>query len=166
MVGSQIGDLISGPSFGHNLCFRCPNGSCEPILDIYVPRAFQWYKKLFNPLGFDLIIIFQKFRNPLGVHWDSNCQNGSSFESVRVHSLTFFCTPKSMRYDSHASLLAHNLASHFLSHKPKVKVAINSYIGKGRFGVKYIHHFLYYIVGRNKISNLNIQFFTLDIFFN
>ncbi len=40
-------------SFGHNLCFRCPNGSCELILDIYVPRAFQWYKKLSNPLSFN-----------------------------------------------------------------------------------------------------------------
>ncbi len=28
-------------SFGYNLCFRCPNEQCEPILDIYVPRAFQ-----------------------------------------------------------------------------------------------------------------------------
>jgi len=40
MVGSQIANLTPGPSFGHNLCFRCPNGSCEPILDTYVPRAF------------------------------------------------------------------------------------------------------------------------------
>jgi hypothetical protein len=38
---SQIDNLIHGPSFGHNLCFSCPNGSCEPILDIYVPRVFQ-----------------------------------------------------------------------------------------------------------------------------
>jgi hypothetical protein len=36
--------LIPDLSFGHNLCFKCPNGSCEPILDIYVPRDFQWYK--------------------------------------------------------------------------------------------------------------------------
>jgi hypothetical protein len=53
VVGSRIGNLTPGPSFGHNLCFKCPNGSCEPILDIYVPRHFQWYKKLFNPMGFD-----------------------------------------------------------------------------------------------------------------
>jgi hypothetical protein len=26
-----------GPSFSHNLCFKCPNGSCKPILDIYIP---------------------------------------------------------------------------------------------------------------------------------
>jgi len=34
MVGSQIGNLTPGPSFGHNLCFRCPNEQCEPILNI------------------------------------------------------------------------------------------------------------------------------------
>jgi hypothetical protein len=37
----------------HNLCFNYPNGSCEPISNIFVPRAFQWYKELFNPMGFD-----------------------------------------------------------------------------------------------------------------
>jgi hypothetical protein len=25
LVGSQIGSSTPGPSFGHNLCFRCPN---------------------------------------------------------------------------------------------------------------------------------------------
>jgi hypothetical protein len=53
MIGSQITNLIHGPSFGHNLCFRCPNGSCEPVSDIYVPRAFQWYNEIFNPMKFD-----------------------------------------------------------------------------------------------------------------
>jgi len=53
VVGSQTANLISNISFGHNLCFRCPNGWCEPILDIYVLRAFQWYKEIFNPLIFD-----------------------------------------------------------------------------------------------------------------
>jgi hypothetical protein len=45
--------LTPGPSFGHNLCFRCPNEQCEPILDIYVPEAFQWYKERHKPLSFD-----------------------------------------------------------------------------------------------------------------
>ncbi len=53
VIGSQIGNLTPDLSFGHNLCFKCPNGSCEPILDIYVSINFQWYKKFFNPLGFD-----------------------------------------------------------------------------------------------------------------
>ncbi len=48
MVRSQI-----GKSFGYNLCFKYPNGSCEPISDIYVFKDFQWYKELFNLMGFD-----------------------------------------------------------------------------------------------------------------
>ncbi len=34
VVGSQTANLPIGPSFRHNLCFRCPNGRCKPILDI------------------------------------------------------------------------------------------------------------------------------------
>jgi len=41
LVGSQTGSLTPGPSFGHNLCFRCPNEQYDPILDIYVLRVFQ-----------------------------------------------------------------------------------------------------------------------------
>jgi len=41
LVGSQTSNLTPDPSFDHNLCFRCPNEQCEPISDIYVPRAFQ-----------------------------------------------------------------------------------------------------------------------------
>jgi hypothetical protein len=33
-VGSQIANLISDPSFGYNLCVKCPNGSYKTILDI------------------------------------------------------------------------------------------------------------------------------------
>jgi hypothetical protein len=53
MVESQIENLTPGLSFGHNLCFKYPNGSCDSILNIYVLRAFQWYKELFNPISFD-----------------------------------------------------------------------------------------------------------------
>ncbi len=53
MVGNQIGNLTPGPSFGHNLCVKYSNGSCELILNIYVPKAFHWYKEIFNPIGFD-----------------------------------------------------------------------------------------------------------------
>jgi hypothetical protein len=48
VVVSQNANLTLDPSFGHNLCFRCPNGSCEPILNIFVLISFQWYKKIFN----------------------------------------------------------------------------------------------------------------------
>jgi hypothetical protein len=30
VIESQISNNFD-PSFGHNLCFKCPNGSCEPI---------------------------------------------------------------------------------------------------------------------------------------
>jgi len=34
VVGSQTASLTPGPSFAHNLGYRCPNGQCEAIFDI------------------------------------------------------------------------------------------------------------------------------------
>jgi hypothetical protein len=62
MVKSQIANLTFDLSFGHNLCFKPPNGSCKPILDIYVLKKFQWYKELFNPMGFDSWNFFLKIQ--------------------------------------------------------------------------------------------------------
>jgi hypothetical protein len=45
VVGSQIASLTPGLSFAHNLGCRCPNDKCEAILDIYVPRTFQWHQE-------------------------------------------------------------------------------------------------------------------------
>jgi hypothetical protein len=53
VVGSQIVNLTPAHSLGHNLCFTHPNGSCKLILNIDVPRAFQWYKERLNPMVFD-----------------------------------------------------------------------------------------------------------------
>jgi len=53
VVKNQIVNLTPNPSFGHNLCFECPNGSCKPILNIYILRDFQWYVECFNPMSFD-----------------------------------------------------------------------------------------------------------------
>jgi hypothetical protein len=96
VVGSQIGNLTLGSSFGHNLCFRYPNGWCKPILNIYVPRAFQWYKELVKPLNFDT------WNHPLKI-WESTRTPTPKMElpwGVRVHSLTFSHTPESMLCDS------------------------------------------------------------------
>ncbi len=41
LARSQTGSLTPDLFWGHNLCFRCPNEQCEPILDMYIPRAFQ-----------------------------------------------------------------------------------------------------------------------------
>ncbi len=40
VVRSQIGNLTPDLSYGHNLCFKCPNGSCKPNVDISIPRSF------------------------------------------------------------------------------------------------------------------------------
>jgi hypothetical protein len=53
VVGNQIDTLTPRVFFSHNLCFKYSNGTCEPNLNIYVLRAFQWYKKIFNPNIFD-----------------------------------------------------------------------------------------------------------------
>ncbi len=53
VVGSQTANLTFGLSFGHNLCYKCPNGLCEPILDIYNSIDFQWYKERLNARCFD-----------------------------------------------------------------------------------------------------------------
>jgi hypothetical protein len=66
VVGSKIANLTPDPSFGHNLCLKCSNGSCELILDIYVPRTFWWYKELISPMIFDPCKFSLKFENPLG----------------------------------------------------------------------------------------------------
>jgi hypothetical protein len=42
VVGSQTASLTPGRSFAHNLSYRCPNGLCEAIFDIYASRPFQW----------------------------------------------------------------------------------------------------------------------------
>jgi hypothetical protein len=73
VIESQIGKLILGPSFGHNLCFKCSNGSCEPILDIQVLIDFQWYKVLFTPMSFDPcnrpLKIWKSIRTPTSKVW-------------------------------------------------------------------------------------------------
>jgi hypothetical protein len=43
-ISIQIDTLTPDLSFGHNLWFKYSKESCEPILDIYVSKAFQWYK--------------------------------------------------------------------------------------------------------------------------
>jgi hypothetical protein len=75
MIRSEIANLTLGLSFGHNLCFKYPNGSCEPNLDIYVSIVFQWYKEFFKLMGFNpyncLLKIWESIGTPtfkMGVH--------------------------------------------------------------------------------------------------
>jgi hypothetical protein len=71
--------LISNISFGHNLCFKCSNGSCKLISDIYILRDFQWYKECPNPLIFYLYNCSLKIRKSI---WDSNSHHNKSCPST------------------------------------------------------------------------------------
>jgi hypothetical protein len=83
--------LTPGLPIGHNLCFRCPNGWCKPILDIYTSIDFQCYKKRFKARNFDPYNCVMKIWESIR---DSNFQHGSPLGSVRVHSLTLFALPR------------------------------------------------------------------------
>jgi len=48
VVESQTASLTPGRSFAHNLGCKCPNGTCEAILGIYISRPFHWYKEKLN----------------------------------------------------------------------------------------------------------------------
>jgi hypothetical protein len=89
VVVNQIPNSTPGLFFGHNLCFRCSNGSWEPISDIYVPRAFQCYKERLNPMGFDpcnhSLKIWESTGTPtpkIGVP----CESEGSFSHTLLHS--------------------------------------------------------------------------------
>jgi hypothetical protein len=120
VVGSQIGNLTPDLSFDHNLCFKCPNGKWKPILDIYASIAFQWYKELFEEMGFDPCNCVLKIWESI---WDSNSYNGSSLGSVRIHALTFFALSGACDLTPQVFLLACNLATPCFGREPKAKVA-------------------------------------------
>ncbi len=67
MVRSQIVNLTPDFSFDHTLCFRCLNGSCKTILDIYVSIAFQWYKNSSKWWVLTPTIAFWIFGSPFGI---------------------------------------------------------------------------------------------------
>jgi hypothetical protein len=100
VIGSQIAILIPGLSFGHNLCFRCPNGSWEPILDIWIPIAFQWYKK--NSIQWFLtpVITLCRFGSPLELQlpkceilWECEGSFHHTFLHSREHEMWLLGVP-------------------------------------------------------------------------
>ncbi len=42
-------------------------GHVNPFYTFYVPRSFQWYKELFNPMSFDPCNFFQKIHEFIGI---------------------------------------------------------------------------------------------------
>jgi hypothetical protein len=119
MVKSQIDNLTPDPSFAHNLCFNHPNGSCEPISDIYVPRAFQWYNQLHNLMGFDPRNCFLKIQRSIM----------TPSLKVKAHLGVWRLNPS--HFPTHLGawdvtfrlpLLAHTLASPYFGREPKARV--------------------------------------------
>jgi hypothetical protein len=141
VVGSQTANLTPSPSFGHNLCFRCPNGRCETILDIYVLKAFHWYKELFSPLSFN------PWNRPLKI-WESTGIRTPKMElpwGVRVHSLTPSHTPGSMLCDSRLPSWPATLQTLALVASPKlglrqyIWITIESWHEKERGSPSYVY---------------------------
>jgi hypothetical protein len=103
LVASQIGNLTPDPSFGHNLCFKCSNEQCKPILDIYVSRAFQRYKEHHKSLRFDPLNCFLKFQKSIGTPSPKMGVALGVWMFTPSHCLTLSYTPGSMWCDSPAS---------------------------------------------------------------
>jgi hypothetical protein len=118
VVGNQTANLTPDLSFGHNLCFKCSNGWCEPILDIYVSIAFQWYKKILNLMGFDPYNHSLKIQEYTGTPTPQVGVALGVWGFILSHSPTL---PR-VRCVSRASLLFRVLASPCLGREPKVKV--------------------------------------------
>jgi hypothetical protein len=102
LVGSQIGSLTPSPSFGHNLCFRCPNEQCEPILDMYVLKSFQWYIERQKPLSFNPWNCSLKFQESIGTPSPKVGVALGVWGFTPSYSLTLSYTPRSMWCDSWA----------------------------------------------------------------
>jgi hypothetical protein len=81
VVGSQTASLTPDLSFCHNLCYRCPNGSCETIFDIYTLIVFQWYEERFKARCFDPWNWALKF-------WESRRTPKSPFRECECHPHT------------------------------------------------------------------------------
>ncbi len=75
--------------FYHNLCFKYPNRSCEPISEIYASRDFQWYKEFFNPISFDSCNRFLKFWEYIGTPTPKVEAHLGVWGFIPSHFLTF-----------------------------------------------------------------------------
>jgi hypothetical protein len=77
VVESQIDNLTLEPSFCHNLCCRCPNGSCEAIFYICALIDFQWYKERLKAMCFNscnwTLKFWESHRTPKSPFWECEC---------------------------------------------------------------------------------------------
>jgi hypothetical protein len=104
--------------FSHNLCFKCPNGSCEYILNIYVLISFQWYKKIFNPMGINFYNCSLEIRKSI----KTPTPKVGAHLGVWGFILSLSSTLENIRCASHASPLSRTLTSPCLGREPKARV--------------------------------------------
>jgi len=89
VVGSQTANLTSGLFFDHNLCYKCPNGSCKAILDIYTSRPFQRYKERLNARCFDpyncALSFWESRKTPKSHFWECEWRPHNSLKVGLQH---------------------------------------------------------------------------------
>jgi hypothetical protein len=68
------------------LCCKCPNESCEPILDIYISIAFQWYNSSMRGV-LTFTIALWRFGNP------PRLQLPNASVSLHLHTLSHSSWP-------------------------------------------------------------------------
>jgi hypothetical protein len=88
MVRNQIGNLTPNLSFGHNLCFKCPNEQCKPILASTFQDLSNDIKNATSHWVLTPEIALWSFGSPKWTH------HGSSLENLKVDSFTLFALPR------------------------------------------------------------------------
>jgi hypothetical protein len=63
---SDLAHTFANPCLCHKPKARVVT-SCEPILNIYILRDFQWYKNFFNPMNFDPLNRYLKIWDFIGI---------------------------------------------------------------------------------------------------
>jgi hypothetical protein len=147
MVGSQIANLTPDLSFDHNLCFKCPNGRCEFILDIYVSISFSNdIKNSSSRWVLTPAIALWIFRSPFGTRTPTMGVHLRVWGVIPSHSLlSHSLHSENMWCDSWIFLLAHNLETPCLGHEPKAKVTTTP------------HHFISYTASFHDEKNVIIN---------
>jgi len=135
MVENQIDILIPDLSFDHNLCCKYSNGSCKPILDIYVLRSFECYKEFFNLMSFDPSNCFLKTQESIETPIPKMKTHLGVCELIPSHSLALLGVCELIPSHSLALLgvwmwllgciLNLDLSNPCLGRKPKAKVMID-----------------------------------------
>jgi hypothetical protein len=69
MVGNQIANLTPILSFGHNLCFRCPNGWCEPFQTSTFQELSNDIRNALSHWVLTPAIVLWRFGSPSGLQF-------------------------------------------------------------------------------------------------